>query len=80
MLTGDEAGVLKVSNISNNRVLGELKGHEDSVEAVGFSRHLPLAASAGVDGKMFIWDCGTLSQRGACEHPDVSAGGGLWYW
>lgn len=44
------------------------------MEAVGFSGQLPLAASASLDGKLMIWDCGTLSQRGACEHPSVSAG------
>jgi hypothetical protein len=46
-------------------------GHEDSVEAVGLSQHLPLAASCSLDGKLLIWDCGTLSQRLACEHPTV---------
>jgi ribosome assembly protein SQT1 len=50
-------------------------GHEDSVEAVGWSPHLPLAASAGVDGCLRIWDvnnCGL--ERSKCEHPDVSDG------
>ncbi len=46
-------------------------GHENSVEAIGFSHHLPLAASAGVDGNLLIWDLATLSQRGQGVHPDV---------
>lgn len=48
-------------------------GHEESVEAVGFSPHVQqLAASAGVDGKLIIWDLNTLTERGVCQHPDVS--------
>jgi WD40 repeat protein len=43
-------------------------GHEESVEAVGFSRHLPLAASAGMDGKLIIWDANGWTQRGVCDH------------
>jgi hypothetical protein len=49
-----------------------LPGHEDSVEAVGFSRHLNLAATAGIDGKLIVWDCGAFSERGVCQHPEVS--------
>lgn len=41
------------------------------MESVGFSHHLPLAATAGVDGKLLVWDLGSLSQRGAGAHPDV---------
>lgn len=68
-ITGGLDGAVCLSNVHNGRVLGALQGHEDSVEAVGFASSLPLAASAGVDGKLLIWDCATLSQRGACEHP-----------
>lgn len=43
------------------------------MEAVGFSPHVQqLAASAGVDGKLIIWDLNTLTERGVCQHPDVS--------
>jgi len=49
-----------------------VSGHEDSVEAAGFSRHLPLAASGSIDGKLIIWDCGTFTERGVCQHDDVS--------
>jgi ribosome assembly protein SQT1 len=47
-------------------------GHEESVETLGFSKHLPLAASAGVDGRLLVWDLNTLSQRSApCVHPEA---------
>lgn len=44
-----------------------LSGHEDAVSAVGLCRVLPLAASAGTDGKAIIWDLHTMSQRGVCD-------------
>lgn len=69
VMTGGEDGTTCLSNVQTGKVLGRLPGHEESVEAVGFSGHLPLAASASVDGKVLIWDCGTMSQRGACAHP-----------
>ncbi|GFR46469.1 hypothetical protein Agub_g8045, partial [Astrephomene gubernaculifera] len=68
-ITGGEDGCVCISNVSTGRVAGRLTGHEDSVEAVGLSPHLPLAASASLDGKLLVWDCGSLSARGACEHP-----------
>ena len=58
------------------QVINTLVGHEEesSVEAVAFSRHLPLAASGGLDGKLIVWDVATASARATCEHPDVSSG------
>ncbi len=58
-------------------------GHEDSVECVGWCKQAPLAASAGVDGFLRIWDVNVPSiERSKCEHPTVSAGrlvfGGRW--
>jgi WD40 repeat protein len=47
-------------------------GHEESVEAAGFSSHLPLAATGSIDGKLIIWDCGTFTERGVCQHDEVS--------
>lgn len=46
-------------------------GHTDSVESVGFSPHLPLSASAGMDGKLVIWDATGFSERGVCQHDQV---------
>lgn len=71
VISGGIDGSVHLANIQTGRVLGSLTGHEESVEAVGFSRHLPLAASAGVEGKLLIWDVATLSQRGLCEHPEA---------
>lgn len=32
---------------------------------------LPLSATAGVDGKLIIWDTASLSVRATCQHPEV---------
>ena len=56
------------------RVVGTLDpaAHTDSVEAVAFGPpSLPLLASAGMDGKLILWDAGSLAPRVVCEHgPD----------
>eukprot|EP00878_Enallax_costatus_P026746 GHUV01028732.1.p1 GENE.GHUV01028732.1~~GHUV01028732.1.p1 ORF type:complete len:267 (+),score=37.12 GHUV01028732.1:54-803(+) len=71
VITGAQDGSVRVTNIQNSRVVGSLVGHEDSVEAAGFSSHLGLAATAGIDGKLIIWDTGSFSERGVCQHPEV---------
>ncbi|MEW5307991.1 MAG: hypothetical protein WDW36_010356 [Sanguina aurantia] len=74
-MTGAQDGSVRLCNLHTGRVVGTLVGHEESVEAVGFSPHVPqLAASAGVDGKLIIWDLNTLTERGVCQHPDVITG------
>lgn len=75
-LTGSEDGTAKVVSLQTGKVASTLAGHSEgtSVEAVAFSRHLPLALSAGLDGKMLVWDVTTGTARGTCDHPDVSAG------
>ncbi len=32
---------------------------------------LPLSATAGVDGKLIIWDTASLSARATCQHPEA---------
>ncbi|WIA30424.1 hypothetical protein OEZ86_000508 [Tetradesmus obliquus] len=70
VITGGQDGAVRVTNIHNSRMVASLAGHEDSVEAVGFSRHLALAATAGIDGKLIVWDCGGFTERGVCQHPE----------
>lgn len=47
-------------------------GHEGSVEAVAFAHSLALTLTAGMDGKLCIWENASLEVRGTCEHPEVS--------
>lgn len=73
--TGSEDGTAKVVNIQHGRVVSTLAGHDEdtSVEAVAFSRRLPIVMTAGMDGKLLLWDVTTAQTRAACEHPAVSA-------
>ena len=48
-----------------------MSGHTDSVEAARMAHMLPLIATAGVDGKLIIWDTASLSVRATCQHPEV---------
>ena len=32
---------------------------------------LPLSATAGVDGRLIVWDTASLSVRATCQHPEV---------
>ncbi|KAJ9533174.1 WD40-repeat-containing domain protein [Haematococcus lacustris] len=75
VLTGAEDGSVRICNINlatQNKVVAALHWHEESVEAVGWSKHLPLAASGGVDGCLRVWDYNqTAAERAKCQHPDV---------
>ena len=73
----------QVVSLHNGRVVASLGGGHDedsSVEAVAFSRHLPhVALSAGMDGKLVVWDLGTVggaaaSTRAICQHAEVRGG------
>ena len=49
-------------------LLHRAPGHEASVESAGFCDALQLAASAGMDGKLCVWDLGQLALRHTCPH------------
>ena len=70
-ITGSEDGTAKVIALENGRIMNALIGHEEntSVEAVAFIPGLPLAATAGLDGKLIIFDLTTATARAVCEHP-----------
>ena len=58
----------QLAHAESGKLLATLPGHEASVESVGFCDMMPLAASAGMDGKLCVWDLGTLAQRQCCVH------------
>lgn len=54
-LFGTADGGLKLAHADNGRLLAQLPAHDASVESAGFCDTMPLAASAGMDGKLCIW-------------------------
>ena len=67
-LYGTDEGGLKLAHSETGKLVAALPGHEASIESVGFCDALPYAASAGMDGKLCVWDLGTLAQRQMCLH------------
>ena len=68
-LFGMDDGALKLAHAESGRVLAQLPSHDQSVESAGFCDVMQLAASAGMDGKLCIWDLTTLTSRHSCVHP-----------
>lgn len=73
VMTGSEDGTAKLVSLQGGgRVVGTFSGHEtkQSIEDVKQLKNLPLAVSAGLDGKLIVWDVATCTARLTCEHPD----------
>jgi angio-associated migratory cell protein len=72
VLTGSEDGTSKIVALDTGRVINSLTGHEEdaSLEAVAFLPGLPLAATAGLDGKLIVWDVASATSRVVCQHPE----------
>jgi len=83
-LSGSEAGGIKLASLENGKVLGSLDSHVDgsSVERIVYlpggrpgstsssDSNPSLVASAGLDGRLVVWDLGVLSPRVVCGHPE----------
>ena len=68
-LFGMDDGNVKLAHAENGRLLATLPAHDASVESAGFCDALQLAASAGMDGRLCVWDLATLGLRHTCTHP-----------
>ncbi|KAG6550304.1 hypothetical protein Mapa_008265 [Marchantia paleacea] len=70
-ITGSTDATACIVNLQTGKVSGSLTGlHTKSVESVGLSSILPLAATGSLDGNLIIWDLQTLTPRHTCEHED----------
>ena len=68
VLFGSDEGTVKLAHAESGRLLAQLPAHEASVESAGFCETQQLAATCGMDGRLCLWDLGTLSLRHACMH------------
>merc|ERR1712150_56650 len=67
VVTGSQDAVARVIQIETGKIVANLCGHVDSVEAVGFNTPAPggmlLVATVSMDGKVMIWDGRTFDLR-----------------
>jgi len=70
VLTGDESGVCKLSNVTTGKIVSEFKGHTKSIESAGFASKLKLAATGSIDNTVKIWDLATSQCRTTLTHED----------
>ena len=63
VLSGDGEGKVFASQYMTGEIVGCIGEHADSCEAIAFSRTLPIAASGGMDAKIFIYDLKDFSIR-----------------
>jgi len=84
-VVGGASGEVRVVSLSRGEVVGALKGHKDgdSIEAVEFidltgalAGAVPpttggVVATGATDGKICIWDLGTMRIRTTLEHQDA---------
>ena len=66
-LSGDAAGNVFATQYMTGEILGCIGKHADSCEAIVFSKTLPIAASAGIDTNIFIYDLKDFSVRSKVE-------------
>lgn len=74
--TGSVDSTVKLTHVSNGKVLGTLdaglakeESKDKSVEAVGFSENQFLLATASLSGVLGIWDMTSQRLRHQCNHP-----------
>lgn len=67
IIVGCMDGTIKCVQVHSQVIVKDMQGHRDCVERIEFStdgsRDLLLVASAGLDGRVIIWDAATLNQR-----------------
>eukprot|EP00884_Botryococcus_braunii_P004134 jgi/Botrbrau1/13721/Bobra.0356s0002.1 len=70
-ISGSADGSIFLTQLTTGKVLASMSGHTDSVEAIRVCKHIPVIASAGIDGKLILWDAARHVVRGTCEHPEA---------
>lgn len=72
VLFGVADGRVFLAHLEKGTVLASWHEHAGCVEGIGFCAlgGLALAASAGLDGSLCIWDTNALTLRHRCAHPD----------
>ena len=70
-ICGSEDKTAKLFHLQSKKILASFEDHTDSVEVVAFAHEdIPYAASAGMDGKLCIWDINTTKLRTVSHHDE----------
>jgi WD40 repeat protein len=56
IISGDYDGKVFYSHYLTGEIGGKLGTHVDSVESIDINKHFPIAASAGIDRNIYIYD------------------------
>lgn len=71
LVSGDIFGHVYLSHYQTGEIGGRIGEHVDSVEAIVFSKVLPICLSAGIDTTINIYDLNTMQIRNKvtpCEY------------
>ena len=71
-VVGGANGAVRVVSLSKGDVVGSLEGHREaeSIEGVAWMEYAgtEVAVTGGTDGKVCVWDLGTMRLRSTLEH------------
>ncbi|KAF8583725.1 WD40 repeat-like protein [Ramaria rubella] len=74
-VVGGSDGGVRVVSLGKGDVVGSLEGHkeDESIEGVAWMEFAgtEVALTGGTDGKVCVWDLGTMRLRTTLEHPDA---------
>ena len=69
IMFGATDGALRLAHCESGKILSKLMAHDQSVESSAFCDCMELGASAGMDGRLCVWDLNTFALRHTCSHP-----------
>jgi WD40 repeat protein len=73
-ITGDEAGRVRLWDLTDGASIGRFPGHEAPVRALAFAPDGATAASASVDGVLRLWDVASEELRIEINHEMTTVG------
>ncbi|KCV72742.1 hypothetical protein H696_00321 [Fonticula alba] len=70
ILVGSDEGGLALVNSQTGKLISVHESHEDGVESISYSPTNPFVATAGIDGKVCIFDTSNMRRRHVLAHQE----------